>query len=60
MRAGRLRRLPPDLCSAILIGPCMEYVRQYVSGHARTPIDQAIQELGLAAWRSLSVEQQAE
>ncbi len=60
VKAGRLRRLPPDLYGAILIGPCMEYVRQYVSGQARTPIDRAIQELALAAWRSLGMQEYAE
>jgi AcrR family transcriptional regulator len=60
VRTGKLRRLPPDLYGAILIGPCMEYCRKYTSGQARTSIDRAIPELASIAWRSLSVELQGE
>lgn len=60
VRAGKLRRLPADLYGAILIGPCMEYSRLYLSGQARTPIDQAILEFASIAWGSLGVKLQDE
>jgi len=56
VKAGTLRRLAPDLYVSILMGPCMEYTRQYVFGYARTLVDRAIEDLGSAAWRSLGVE----
>jgi AcrR family transcriptional regulator len=56
VKAGTLRRLPPDLYGAILLGPCMEYTGHYVSGISRTPIDEAIQEFASAAWRALAAE----
>ncbi|AFM23376.1 TetR/AcrR family transcriptional regulator [Desulfomonile tiedjei] len=54
VKAGTLRQLPPDLYGSLLLGPCMEFTRQYLAGHTRTSPDQAIQELASAAWRCLS------
>lgn len=51
--AGRLRALPLDLFIALLLGPAQEYVRGRMSGRDSTASDDAIHELGAAAWRSV-------
>lgn len=51
--AGRLRALPLDLFIAQLLGPAQEYVRGRMSGRDGTAPDDAMHELGAAAWRSL-------
>ncbi|MFO1393920.1 MAG: TetR/AcrR family transcriptional regulator [Steroidobacteraceae bacterium] len=51
--AGRLRALPLDLFIALLLGPAQEYVRGRMSGRDSSVPDDAIHELGAAAWRSL-------
>ncbi|MBI4964697.1 MAG: TetR/AcrR family transcriptional regulator [Desulfomonile tiedjei] len=54
--AGTVRRLPPDMYVAILLGPLMEYTRLYLAGQTCTPLDHAMQELASAAWKCLEVE----
>lgn len=51
--AGRLRALPLDLFMALLLGPAQEYVRGRMSGRDGSAPDDAMHELGAAAWRSL-------
>lgn len=53
VKAGTVRKLPPDMYLAILMGPLMEYTRLLLSGHTCTPPDHAMQELALAAWSCL-------
>ncbi|MEW6112177.1 MAG: TetR/AcrR family transcriptional regulator [Thermodesulfobacteriota bacterium] len=53
---GTIRRLPPDMYVAILLGPLMEYTRLYLGGHTCTPVEHATQELASAAWNSLKAE----
>ncbi len=48
-----IRRLPADLYSPILMGPCQEFTRMYLSGHIKISIDTAARELARSAWRSL-------
>ena len=55
IKAGSLRPLAPDVFISILLGPCQEFSRQYLSGYARSALDQAIHELARAAWRALGV-----
>jgi AcrR family transcriptional regulator len=54
--AGTVRRLPPDMYVAILLGPLMEYTRLYLAGQTCTPLDHAMQELASAAWTCLGAE----
>ncbi len=56
VKAGTIRRLPADMYVSILVGPLMEYTRLFISGHACTEPDQAIDALGSAAWRCLGAE----
>lgn len=51
--AGTVRRLPPDMYVAILLGPLMEYTRLYLAGQTCTTLDRAMQELASAAWNCL-------
>jgi len=53
IKAGTLRDLPSDIYISIILGPCMEFTRQYLSGHTRTTMDQAIEHLSGAAWLAL-------
>jgi AcrR family transcriptional regulator len=50
---GTLRDLPGDISISIILGPCMEFTRQYLSGHTRTTMDQAVDHLCEAAWQAL-------
>ncbi|HPI92541.1 MAG TPA: TetR/AcrR family transcriptional regulator [Deltaproteobacteria bacterium] len=52
--AGKLRKLPQDIYMSLILGPCMEHTRQYLSGHAVTGTDRAVDELAEAAWRALA------
>jgi AcrR family transcriptional regulator len=54
--AGTVRRLPPDMYVAILLGPLMEYTRLYLAGQTCTPLDRAMTELSSAAWKCLEAE----
>lgn len=56
VKAGTVRRLPPDMYVAILLGPLMEYTRLYLAGQTCTPLDHAMQELASAAWTCLGAE----
>jgi AcrR family transcriptional regulator len=56
VKGGAVRRLPPDLYASLLMGPCMELTRQYLSGHVCTPLTEAIPVLADAAWRALGAE----
>lgn len=54
--AGTIRPLSWDLLIALLLGPCQEYTKLYLTKKTSTKIDDAVRELSLAAWRSLSIE----
>jgi AcrR family transcriptional regulator len=56
-KSGTLRLLPPDIYVAIILGPCMEFTRQYLSGETGSKISKVIEELTEAAWLALRVEQ---
>jgi AcrR family transcriptional regulator len=53
VKAGTLRRIPPDIYASILLGPCQEFSRCYLTKCACTDLKEAARELGQAAWRSL-------
>jgi len=54
--AGTVRRLPPDMYVAILLGPLMEYTRMYFAGQTCTPLHHAMEVLASAAWNCLEAE----
>ena len=53
IKTRTLRDLPSDIYISIILGPCMEFTRQYLSGQTRTRMDQAIDHLCEAAWQAL-------
>jgi AcrR family transcriptional regulator len=53
IRAGTIRRLPVDLYAVFLLGPCQEYTRMYLSGHARAGPAETADELAEAVWRAI-------
>jgi AcrR family transcriptional regulator len=56
IQAGKIRPLPRDLLIALLLGPCQEYSRQYVSGHAATDVEEAAGVMAAAAWAALGMD----
>ncbi|HVN70544.1 MAG TPA: TetR/AcrR family transcriptional regulator [Desulfomonilia bacterium] len=57
IRSGELRPLPEDIFVSLILGPCMEFTRQFLFGLSRTTIDDAVQALAEAAWRCLAGKQ---
>jgi AcrR family transcriptional regulator len=55
IESGAIRRMPWDVMIAILLGPCQEFARLYLSGKAYTKIEKATTELADSAWLSLSM-----
>jgi AcrR family transcriptional regulator len=51
--AGQLRPLRTQLFYAVLIGPCQEFARQWVRRREREALEEAVAELGEAAWRAV-------
>jgi AcrR family transcriptional regulator len=49
-----LTELPPDVLTAILLGPSQEFARHWLAGRSRTDVEHAAELLAEAAWRSLS------
>jgi hypothetical protein len=54
--AGELRQLPPEVLTALWIGPSQELARHWLSGRTRISPTTAAPELAPAAWRSLSLQ----
>lgn len=53
-KSGELRRLPAELYAPLLIGPAQEYAREWLRGRVKLDPRKVIDELALAAWRSLA------
>jgi len=53
---GILRPLAQDVYISLLLGPCQEFTRLWVSGWARTPLAVASEAFGEAAWQGLLAE----
>jgi AcrR family transcriptional regulator len=51
--AGTIRRLPADLYIPLILGPCQEYTRMYLSGRTRAKTDNIADELAGAIWRAV-------
>jgi AcrR family transcriptional regulator len=56
VESGALRRLPPDMYVALILGPLMEYTRLYLAGQTCTALESAMEHLAFAAWNSLKAE----
>ena len=55
---GTLRRLPAEVMTALIIGPCQELSRRIVAGRLRTGVTEASSRIGEALWRALATENQ--
>jgi len=51
--SGEIRPIQPDLFACVILGPCQEYSRVYLSGHFMTPMDRAVREIGDAVWHAV-------
>ncbi|MBP7585688.1 MAG: TetR/AcrR family transcriptional regulator [Spirochaetes bacterium] len=54
VESGKLRRMPPDLYACVMLGPCQEFSRVFLSGNCITPIGKAIMEIGESVWNAVS------
>lgn len=52
-RQGSLRRLPPELVPALIIGPCESYCRAWLSGRTQAGPETYRDLLAEAAWRAV-------
>lgn len=53
MKANRLKPMPRDVFIALLLGPCQEYARQWLSGYAVLEPDAATKAMAEPIWHSL-------
>lgn len=53
VESGEIRRLPPDLYTALLIGPVQEFARHWLATTTTTPIEAAQRALAEGAWNAL-------
>ena len=53
VEAGLLRTLPRELYIAILLGPCQELARLWLSGSEGVDLETAVEEIAEAAWQAL-------
>ena len=56
-RLGVARGLPPDLLTAIVVGPAMTFAREFLAGHAASDLRRARRVLADAAWAALQPEE---
>jgi AcrR family transcriptional regulator len=54
--AQRIRKLPIDIYTSLIVGPCQEFAREWLIGVTRTNIDEACRKIGAAVWRAVSYE----
>jgi len=60
IRSGEIRSLPVDIYVSLILGPCMEFTRQFLFGLSSTPIDETIEVLADAVWQYLAGKQPCE
>ena len=56
IKAGNIRPLPRDVIIALLLGPCQEFSRLYVSGFTHTNVSKAADALADGAWAALGID----
>jgi len=50
----KIGKIPPDILSALILGPCLEYTRLYLNGSSSTTVNEAEKRLIKATLKSLS------
>ncbi len=53
IKAGHIRDLPRDIIISIMLGPCQEFSRLYLTGKNATPVDRAVENISDAVWVAL-------
>ena len=53
INAGKLKKLPPDIFTSILMGPCQEFARQYLFCQTQSDPDKSVTKIALATWEAL-------
>ncbi len=53
VEAGRLRIFPRDVLISLILGPCQEFSRIYISGYASSKVDDAARGIAKAVWASV-------
>lgn len=56
VKEGTVRQLPWDIIFVMVMGPCEEYTRLYLSGKASSKIEPAIRDLSTAVWQALATD----
>jgi len=56
IKNGQIRKMGWDMYIAVLLGPCQEYARLYLSGKSFSDMDTAVREIADAAWRALATD----
>ena len=59
VKSGAIRRVAADLFVSLLLGPCQEYVRNWLGGNIYTKLPVAREELAKAAWLVVRGQDQA-
>jgi AcrR family transcriptional regulator len=54
VKAGTIRRFPFDLYVPLILGPCQEYTRMYLSGHTHGGPEDISGDLAEAIWRTVA------
>ncbi len=53
IQSGSIRPLPRDVIIALLLGPCQEFSRMFISGNTVTDLNDAAEALAQTAWNAL-------
>lgn len=53
IQAGDIKPLPRDVIIALLLGPCQEFARLYLAGHAVTSVTEAAETMAASVWAAL-------
>lgn len=53
VEAGRLRRMPTDVYVSVLLGPCQDFARAWLSGRTRTPLKAAARQIAETTWQAV-------
>jgi len=56
VEAGCLRIFPRDVLISLILGPCQEFSRIYISGYASSKVEDAARAISNAVWASLGID----
>ena len=56
VEVGRLRIFPRDVLISLILGPCQEFSRIYISGYASSKVGDAARAIANAVWASLGID----